>query len=720
MPDIRLDVAVPAIIVILAALLAGALALWSYHSTLPAVSSARRFLLMFLRGTALFLILLVLLEPVLHLSSSTTELPRIAVLIDNSKSMRIVDRAGARSVILDSLLQADGLRILGRKASLRFYTFGVGLRPFDPAVHDSLLFSEEGTDLSAAFRSLQRERAVHHLDAILLLSDGTYTLGQSPLYEAEELGLPLFTVGIGDSAEQKDLLVTGVLANSTAFSGTPTPVDVRIRSSGFSNETTVVRLLEGAREIARAGLRLESGTREYSVPLTYTPLDEGRIRYTAEILPKHGELTELNNRKVFAVRVLKSKLRLLVLAGSPGPDLTVLRQTLQEEKNFAVRAFAAKPSGGFYEGQLVRESIDSADCLILLGFPSAGAGEFVLERISGAAGRNTPLLFIAGRSLDYSKLQAISAWLPFTVDLPSPVEHMVSLQVSPNFKDHPLLTLERSDASSVWPRLPPIFKTLTVFRARPESIVLATTLVDGVPVQDPLLLARSLGRQRTVALLGYGIWRWKLMTQGDPQSAGFYSEFVSTSIRWLTSPSDARQLRVQPSKDVFVQGEPAEFLGQVYDATMKPRDDARVTVSIQSGDRVVDMDLRPAGNGRYEGSVDGLDEGEYTFRATARAGEQTVGQDNGKFSIGEPSLELQDTRATPSVLQRLAHSTGGVFLSPARFDSISEILGSRSSLTPHAVQRSRRVELWNWQITLLLVVLLLTAEWILRRRSGML
>jgi hypothetical protein len=720
MPDIRLDVAVPAIAVLLAALLAGAFAFWSYRSTLPAVSPGRRALLMSLRGTALFLILLVLLEPVLHLNSSTTELPRIAVLMDNSKSMRIVDHAGARSAILDSLLRADGLRTLGRKASLRYYTFGVGLRPFDPPERDSLRFSEEGTDLSTALRSLQREQAVHHLDAALLLSDGTYTLGQNPLYAAEELGLPLFAVGIGDSAEQKDLLVTGVLANGTAFSGTPTPVDVRIRSSGFSSESTVVRLFQGTRELARATLRLEPGTHEYSVPVVYTPMDEGRIRYTAEVLPLHGELTELNNRKSFVVRVLKSKLRLLVLAGSPGPDLTVLRQTLQEEKNFAVQAFAARPSGGFYEGQMLRESVDSADCLILLGFPSAGAGESILQWISGAAERNTPLLFIAGKSLDYSKLQEISAWLPFTVDLPSPVERMVSPQVSPSFQDHPLLTLERSDAFAAWPKLPPIYQTLTVFRARAESMVLATTLVDGVPVQDPLLLARSLGRQRTVALLGYGIWRWKLMTQGDPQTAGFYSDFVSTSIRWLTSPPDARQLRVQPLKDVFVQGEPADFLGQVYDPTMKPRDDARVTVSIRSGDRVVDVDLQQAGNGRYEGSLDGLGEGEYTYRATAHAGEQTVGQDSGRFSVGEPSLEFQDTRAMPSILQRLAQTTGGVFLSPARFDSISEILTSRSSLAPHTVQRSTRVELWNWQITLLLVVLLLAAEWILRRKSGML
>lgn len=718
MPDIRLELALPVVIIPAAALTAALLAAWLYRSTVPAVSPLRRTLLTVLRGASLFLLLLVCLEPVLHLVSSSTDLPRIAVLLDNSKSMRIADRGGERSATLDSLLRSNALQRLGRRAQLHYYTFGVALRPFDPATQDSLPFSEEGTDISAALRSLQRERATYGFDAALIASDGMYTLGQNPVYEAEENGIPLFTVAIGDSTERRDILVSRVLANSTAFSGTPTPVDIRVRSSGFTGGETVVRLLHGSKELARTVLRLESGTREYSVTLTYTPAEEGTTRYTAEILPLGGELTGLNNRKSFSVRVLRSSLQILVFAGNPSPDLAMLRQTLAQEQNFRVRTLTQKGPGEFYEGPATRSMIDSADCLILIGFPVAGTGAAILDQIARVTAEKTPLLFIGGKAVDYAKLRSLGVALPFTVELPSTVELLVTFQPVPAQKHHPLLALDGFEASDVWSKLPPIFRTLTAIRTRPEAVVLATAHSDGG--QDPLLILRSVGRQRTLALLGYGLWRWKLLAQEDPRTAGAYVEFVSTAIRWLTSPPSVRRLRVEPAKDLFVQGEPVEFLGQAYDATMKPRDDARISVRLRSGERTLEAELRPAGNGRYQGSIDGVAEGEYRFTAAGEAEGEALGQDEGSLTVGEPSLEFQDTRSSPSLLRQLASRTGGAFLTPAEFDTIGDVLASHAVLVPRALERARRIEIWNWGAVLALLLLLLATEWIVRRRSGML
>jgi hypothetical protein len=718
MPDIRIELALPVVVIPVAALVAALLAAWLYRSTVPAVSPLRRRLLAVLRGTSLFLILLVCLEPVLHLISSSKELPRIAVLLDNSRSMRIADRGGMRSATLDSLLRSDALKGLSRRAQLHYYTFGVTLRPFDPATQDSLPFNEEGTDLSTALRSLQRERAVYGFDGALIASDGTYTLGQNPVYEAEENDIPLFTVAVGDSIERRDILISRVLANSTAFSGTPTPVDIRIRSSGFGGGDAQVRLLHGSQELARTSLRLESGTREYSVTLTYTPADEGTKRYTAEITPLSGELTALNNRKSFSVRVLRSNLQILVFAGNPSPDLALLRQTLSQEQNFRVRTFTQKGPGEFYEGPVTTSTIDSADCLVMIGFPVAGTGGTLLDRLAQATSEKTPLLFIGGKAVDYGHLRGLASSLPFTVELPSMVELLVSFQPVPLQKHHPLLSLDGRENSDVWSRLPPIFKTLTSVRVRPEAVVLATARTDGR--QDPLLLLRTVGRQRSLALLGYGLWRWKLLAQEDSRTAGAYTQFFSTAIRWLTSPPAARRLRVEPAKDLFVQGESVEFLGQAYDATMKPRDDARITVALRSGERTLGVELRPAGNGRYQGSLDGVAEGEYRFTATGEADGEALGQDEGSLTVGEPSLEFQDTRSSPALMRQLASRTGGGSLTPAEFSTIEDFLASHAALEPRLLQRAQRIEIWNWGTVLVLLLMLFATEWIVRRRSGML
>jgi hypothetical protein len=259
---------------------------------------------------------------------------------------------------------------------------------------------------------------------------------------------------------------------------------------------------------------------------------------------------------------------------------------------------------------------------------------------------------------------------------------------------------------------------MTAIRTRPEAVVLATAHADGG--QDPLLVLRSVGRQRSLALLGYGLWRWKLLAQEDTRTAGAYAQFFSTAIRWLTSPPAARRLRVEPAKDLFVQGEPVEFLGQAYDATMKPRDDARISVRLRSGERTLEVELGPAGNGRYQGIIDGVAEGEYKFAATGEAEGESLGQDEGSLTVGEPSLEFQDTRSSPSLMRRLASRTGGAVLTPAEFNTIDDVLVSHAALGPRQLERTRSIEIWNWGEVLVLLLLLFATEWIVRRRSGML
>ena len=103
--------------------------------------------------------------------------------------------------------------------------------------------------------------------------------------------------------------------------------------------------------------------------MSYTPSGEGPHRYTVRVSPLPGELTTANNRRIFSAKVLRSTMRVLILAAAPGPDLSVIRWTLAEDPNVSVRALTQKLGGGFYEGALTRQVIDSADCILSIGMP---------------------------------------------------------------------------------------------------------------------------------------------------------------------------------------------------------------------------------------------------------------------------------------------------------------------------------------------------------------
>jgi hypothetical protein len=716
MPDLFIDAALPLPALLLLAVIAYVVAFWYYRRA----GTRGRSLLAFLRGSALVLVVLVLARLEVRISRSSTELPRLAILLDNSASLRTTEPGGPRYGPLNAFLRSTTPASLARRAEIRYFTFGLSLRHLDALPADSLEYSEEATDIAAALRSLEQGAPPEHPDGAMVISDGTFTRGHNPVHGAERSPYPLFTVLVGDSLEQPDLVLTRIASNSTVFSGLATPVQVRLRSSGFGEGTATVRLLRGTEELNRKDVTLEAGSREYTLALSYTPSGEGSQRITALIEPVRGEITAANNRGAFTAEVLRSRLRILLLAGVPSPDVAAMRQMLVEERDFDVRSYTLKRGGSFYEGVLSRAVLDSADCLILVGFPSAAASDVLLSWVSGRLSRGIPLFFLDGKGIDHGRLSALGPWLPFTAELPSSVEITAAPRPAPGAQSHPLLAGEDPSRTRSWGRLPPLFRTLTAYRTKAEAAVLLLASIDGVPSSDPLLLARSAGGERSVALLGYGVYRWKLMTAGDPESATLFGDFLTGAVRWLTAPPDIRQLRVRPAREGFVQGEPVEFQAEAYTAAGTPLERARITVAVPLAGRTLEAELVPAGGGRYEGTIEGLPPGEYSYVAAGETASGPVGRDLGRFTVGEPALEFLDTRSSPALLRELASRSGGCYLGSLTAADFDTALFSHPAMQLRRVEQSSLFQIWTPGWILASVIALLASEWLLRRRSGLL
>ncbi|HET6272454.1 MAG TPA: hypothetical protein VFG32_05700 [Bacteroidota bacterium] len=718
MPSIELAFTTSVVTVLLLLLLAAGIAWFFYRYTLPPVAPGKRLLLTFLRTASLFLLLALLFEPLLRLVFTSTQPPVLAVLVDNSKSMGITDKAGSRKEQLLATLGNSALKQVGTKGDLAFYLFGAGLRSSGVPTADTITTVEDATDISSALTQLGDEKDRLNIHSVLLLTDGAYNLGQNPLYAAEQLLLPIYAVGIGDSSEQKDVLISKVVTNELVYNETTVPVNVTIRSSGYNGERVEVTLREGEKEVSRSTVTLREGTREYQTQLSYVPTGEGTKKYTVRVSSLPQELTANNNQRSFFAKVMKSKVRVVMIASAPGSDVAVLRQTLVEEKNIQVRSFVQKGQTGWYEASVTPAVVDSADCLLLVNFPSSTTSPATMDLVRQAVIQNhTPMLFVAGRNVDDAMLRTLGPALPFTTVSLSPVEQYMFFKPADAQKSNPILGGTGPD---VWSRMPPLFKTQSTYKAKPEATILGYTQIQTVALSEPFMLTRNVNRQKSLAVLAYGLWRWRLMAQGNPETSQLLSTFLANSIRWLTTRDDSRPVKVTTTKDAYTQGEPVEVVGQVYDANAQPVDNAEMRVRVQQGTNEFETTLRPLGSGRYEGAIDGLGEGDYTFRATAQTGGQPLGEDRGRFSVGELNLEFQDTRMNAGLLRQLAHRTGGEFFAPDQISELPPKLSAQPSFAPRDVVHTRAFELWNWRYTLALIVLLLGLEWFLRKRSGML
>ena len=273
-----------------------------------------------------------------------------------------------------------------------------------------------------------------------------------------------------------------------------------------------------------------------------------------------------------------------------------------------------------------------------------------------------------------------------------------------------------------WDKMPPLYSSLQSFAAKPEAQTLLSIKIQGVTLQNPLLVVRSVANTKSLALLGYGIHRWKLLASSSEETRGAFDEWFSSLIRWLSTRDKDKQLQVAPVKDFYSQGEPVEFTGQVYNENYQPVDNADLRLLLYNSQRkqIDGVAFQSIGSGRYEGATYGLPEGDYSYRAAALANADTIGTTSGRFSVGEQSIEFAETKMNKRLLQQIASLSGGAYGDASQFDSVVEEILSRPEMKPQEQTRTSEFELWNLPGYLVVIIMLFAMEWFIRKQSGML
>ena len=721
MPAFHLSVAFSIVLLLLAAAGSAALAFFVYRFTVPVISRSRKLVLVALRSAGIFAVVFLIGEPLLTLITRSVEPPVVAVLIDQSLSMAIGEKTGNRAEKLRSVLRAPVWQELGKAGPVSYAAFAGSVHRYDRFTVDSLRLEGEETDIGGAFRSVRRMFESANLQAIALVSDGNPTVGVNPVYEAQETGVPVFTVGIGDTSEQKDVLIRKVLTNDISYVGTKVPVNVTVHSAGCGGERVSVTLREGPVVRDQKTLVLEEGSRDYSLPLSFTPDTEGIAKLTVDVSAVPGELTSRNNRMTAFSKVLKNRFRIVLVSGQPNPDEAFIRRTLENNPNFETRAFVEQADGGFYAGPLTPQAVNEADCILLDGYPTPGSREEAIRTIRDAANNGKPLFLVLGRTMDGQKLHILDPVLPFEFGTIGGEEQQVFVALPDAALNNPIVrTREGSNPSDVWAKLPPVYRTPAEFRTKPGTEVLATVRVQSVTFHDPFIVDRNVRGVKSIAVLGYGIWRWKMLSESGSGSGEIPGDLLRNGIRWLTTREDERRIRVQAAKQTYSTQEPVDFTAQVYDENYEPVDDAQIDLRAVRGSGTYPLSLHPLGSGQFQGAFDRLPEGEYSFTATVLENGRSIGSGRGSFSVGGVSAEYLETRMNKSLLEQVAAQTGGRYYDPRAVHSLAGDISALPNFKPRETHKSAEIDIWNSRWMLALVTLVFSAEWFLRKQSGML
>ncbi len=692
-----------------ALILLAAYSIYVYRFTLPPVSKIKRFILTLIRSLALILLLFIFFEPVLTLTKKNILTPLNLFFFDNSKSITINDGTNRIGKIKSLIEQTNSASLNGDK---RIYSFGYDVKQVSTDSLATFDFSETATDFAKIFSNVNQTE--NNIASITIISDGVITEGSTPIYSAEKLGIPVFTVGIGDSTQKNDVEIKNVINNEFIYAETPTTILATILNKGFAGKSSQISLYEDTQLIEQKSLTLDaSGVN--SITFDYTPKHSGEKKLTLRIANQNGESTFLNNQKVFYINVLSNKINVLLLAGNPSADLTFIKNSLSADENLKVNTLTQISAGNFLE-QNPQQKLDSADIIYLIEFPTNLTSEDFLTRLKNKLEiRNTPFFLLLSGDVDLNKLNRISSLLPFSVQ----TINKNYLQVQPDIQlseiSNPIL---KNNLINDWNNLPPISQPLISLTIKPESKILSKVRINNQPRNNPLIVTRSFGSKRSLAVIGKDIWKWKLQTAS--KNLTLFDNFIVSSTRWLNAPDDQKKVRIKTSKKIYSTGETVQFSAQVYDESFNPVNDAEVKIHINNKDQKQSLLLSSVGGGLYEGNFTPEINGDYFFNGSASLNGKYLGDDKGSFNIGDVDIEMIETRMNYEFLNLLSNQTNGKYFSSEKYKDLLNLLDNRNKSSSKEKFITSEIRLWSDEWLLIIVILLFAAEWFIRKRAGML
>jgi uncharacterized membrane protein len=544
----------------------------------------------------------------------------------------------------------------------------------------------------------------------------------------------------------KDREVIGLTAGDPRLDQATVDLKVSAVSHGFGREPFQLRVLTDGRVVETRRVTAAADGSPVDEVFTVSPDPMKATVFTAEIAADPTESIVENNQRSVLVSPAGRKRRVLAIEGAPGFDHSFMARALAHDRGLDLDTVVRKgknengqatffvQAGGGRSAKLTsgfpvsREALFSYDAIIIANVESDFFTRAQLQMVADfVSERGGGLLVLGGRSFAQRGLigTPLEEVLPLELNdrrgglarasfNSERAARPQTVTLTADGENHPIMRIGASAAENarLWAAMPALAASAALGGPRPAAEVLAVTSTPGAGVV-PLVAVQRYGRGRSMVFTGEGSWRWKMMLASTDRS---YEFFWRQSARWLAGPSPDPVAVSAPESS-----EPGDTLTigvDVRDAAFLPMTDAAVTATLSvPGGESRPLVLRRDGAmaGRFSAPLRPDRAGLYRVHAEARRAAAMVGTVDRWFYVGGSDRELTDPRLNEGVLRRLARSSGGRY---ARSDEAGQVASWLESAGPALGQPERR-DLWHEPWAFILLLALLSAEWMLRRRWGL-
>ncbi|MBC5995008.1 vWA domain-containing protein [Pontibacter cellulosilyticus] len=676
---------------ILACLAVGLLYAWLLYSKRAPWPKSINYALAVLRFVVVSFISFLLLGPLVRYVSNTTQEPTIVFALDNSQSVKLF----SDSVQLKQAEQGlqnivSKLQDAGYKTEIRT------LANEQQQSISELNYISETTNLSQLLSQVQEEYAEQNLAGVVLLSDGIVNQGMSPAYA--NYGYTLYPVALGDTIPKKDVLVASLRYNKVNYSGNRFPLEVELQQEGFAGRQANVILKENGKAIARKTVSMQAGQPVQQVPFQVLASGLGKRHYEVEVQPLQGEFTTLNNTKHAYIDVVKGKIKVLVAAAAPHPDIKAIRAAIESNENYETT---------LYIPGLMQLKPQDYDVAVLHQLPGRVAGgEAALNLVRQ---KNLPALYILGPQSDLNDYNRLNVGLNISSN---GQQDEVTPIANANFTTFKL----PEAAPERLQQYPPARVPFGDVRLNPNTEVVLYQQVGRVKTNKPMLAVQTSGDKRNATLLASGIWQWRIIENANNEQPEVYDKLITNLIQLLSAPRNKKRLNVYPMLTEYTSSEEVRFNAEAYNEALEPIYGQNITLSIKNDEGQTRNFNFANGENQAGVNIGTLDGGRYTYTATARINGQ-MQQDKGEFVVEELQLEALNSVADHTLLYQLASNTGSKLYYPAQLQQLEQdILKAEHKPKIYSSEELKDLVDLKWLFFLLLGFI--CVEWFIRKYNG--
>jgi hypothetical protein len=668
----------------------GAFLLYRKDRNLAELSTLWKRVLAALRFLSLFFLAFLLLEPLLEYSKKKVEKPIIVLAHDNSESMVFAND----SVVVKSQLEESYNSLKAKlSADYEVVSYSVGDKVSENPTFD---FKDKQTNLSEFFTEIQNRYYNRNLGGIVLASDGIYNSGGNPVFEAKKLkNVPVFSIQVGDTTPQKDLLIEEISHNRLVYKGNKFPVVVTVKAEQLNGVKTNVVVSKNGRVLGKKPISVNNDLYLTQSSFELESEGTGLQKYDVRVETVNGEFTTTNNYKSFYVDVLESKQKILILANSPHPDINALKLGFQSNENYEVTTNLA---------QDFKDKIEEFSLVVLYNLPSQNEGLSLLKD------KEVPLLLVVGNQTNVNSFNALKKGI--TINNSKGFTE-AQAYVNTDFSQFTISPGLVSFVNSFPPVQVPFTQKYSVSNSTETAIY---QRIGPVKTKYPLLAFNKNGAYKTGMLLGEGIWRWRLQDYSNNGSSDLFNELIVQTAQYLVSKEDKSLFRVF-RKTAYSENEKVQFEAEVYNKSYElvTTSDANMKIFNEQKEEF-SYTFSKVGDS-YKLNSGSLKPGSYTYVATStsKGGKLTR---TGEFSVEELKVEQNNTVANHQLLFNLSDVTGGEVLSISGLSSLDEKLKKQENLVDVIYQEKDVDDLINMKVIFFFILLLLGIEWFVRKRNG--